>query len=52
MIRPAILLTLLFAFSVLADNQQQSRVGNPRNYEVDILADTFGFRQEDIDAGH
>lgn len=50
MIRPVILLTLLLAFSVLADNQRHSRVGNPRNYEVDILADTFGFRQEDIDA--
>jgi hypothetical protein len=48
-IRPAILLTVLLTCSVLADNQQHSRVGNPRNYEVDILVDTFGFSQEDID---
>jgi len=49
-VRMLALLLILLALPVLADKDQQARVGNPRGYEVDILHDTFGFSQEDIDA--
>jgi hypothetical protein len=50
MIRLAVLLFLLLAFPALADDATQSRAGNSRNYETDILLQTFGFSQDDIDA--
>jgi hypothetical protein len=50
MIRLAVLLFLLLAFPALADDAAQSRAGNTRNYETDILLQTFGFSQDDIDA--
>jgi hypothetical protein len=42
-------LLLLPAVPALAGDAAQSRAGNPRGYETDILLDTFGFSQSDID---
>jgi len=39
----------LLAFPALAGDAAQARAGNPRGYETDILLDTFGFSQGDID---
>ena len=47
----AVVFTLfsLLAFPALAWDAAQSRAGNPRGYETDILLETFGFSQDDID---
>jgi hypothetical protein len=50
MSRFSILLASLLAFQALAGDDTQTRSGNPRGYETDILLDTFGFSQQDIDA--
>ena len=39
----------LLAFPALAGDDAQFRTGNPRGYETDILLETFGFSQDDID---
>ena len=44
------LLFSLLVISAAADDASQARAGNPRGYETDILLDTFGFTQPDIDA--
>lgn len=48
--RAAAIIFCLFALSALADGSPTARSGNPRGYETDILLDTFGFSQDDIDA--
>ena len=40
---------LMFAFSLLADENSSARPGNSRAYENDILVDTFQITQQDID---
>jgi hypothetical protein len=40
----------MLVFSAAADDATQARAGNPRGYETDILLETFGFTQADIDA--
>ena len=53
MSRLIIFLFLLFSLltlPALAGDAEQPRAGNPRGYETDILLDTFGFSQDDIDA--
>ena len=40
----------LLTLPALAGDAEQPRTGNPRGYETDILLDTFGFSQDDIDA--
>ncbi len=42
-------LLLLPSLPVLAADAAQARTGNPRAYETDILLETFGFSQDDID---
>lgn len=50
MMRPTVLLSwLLISLPVTADGEQ-TRPGNSRGYEVDVLTDTFGIGAEDIDA--
>jgi len=39
----------LLALPALAGDAAQARAGNPRGYETDILLETFGFSQDDID---
>lgn len=50
--KPALagLLFSLLAPSTLADDSTQSRAGNPRGYETDILLETFAYTQGDVDA--
>ena len=43
------LLFSLLTLPALAGDAEQPRTGNPRGYETDILLDTFGFSQDDID---
>jgi len=43
------LLFSLLTLPALAGDAEQPRAGNPRGYETDILLDTFGFSQDDID---
>jgi hypothetical protein len=50
MLRLAILLIALVPATLAADEENVPRPGNPRGYETDILIDTFGFGQADIDA--
>ena len=44
------LLFSLLTLPALAGDAEQPRPGNSRGYETDILLDTFGFSQDDIDA--
>jgi len=47
--RFCILLFSFLAFPALALDDPQARAGNPRGYETDILLETFGFSQADIE---
>ncbi len=49
MTRFLILLFSLWVFPALAGADRQARAGNPRAYETDILLETFGFSQADVD---
>lgn len=44
-----LVLLVLFACPAIAQAEEK-RVNNPREYEVDILAETFGYSEKDIDA--
>jgi len=48
--RFAVLAFSLVMLPALAEDSAPSRAGNPRAYETDILIETFGFSQDDIDA--
>ncbi len=45
-----LLMLAMLAQPVFAGSEGEPRPGNPRGYETDILFDTFGIDQEDIDA--
>lgn len=47
-----LLTLLLFAYQSPAGAADKPRAGNPRGYETDILADTFGYGPGDIDADY
>ena len=50
MLRFLVLTLTLCLSTLLTADQAQSRAGNTRGYEVDILLDTFAYAAEDIDA--
>lgn len=45
-----ILIIVSFLLSALVIADDAKRANNPRGYEIDILHDTFGYSQQDIDA--
>jgi len=46
----AFFLLAFLCLPTFAENESSARTGNPRGYETDILLETFGFGQQDIDA--
>ena len=47
---PIAMLLAVFCSFTFASGEDEKRVQNPRAYETDILAETFGYSQADIDA--
>jgi hypothetical protein len=50
MMKLLVLFVFLFISVAASAEEEGSRAGNTRGYEVDVLADTFGYGADDIDA--